>query len=163
MSATSRRTPTTGQVPGYSAVLAAASHLAAEKLGAESSSHCRFLQTRLLGKCRVPSLDVVCCCPGHRKTGVSQKYLGLCTDSQGFRLQRHHLQAQRKLNSLPLGPLVHMGRPRALDLTLCSKVYSFPSRIHPSLKASGLKTGCTPERCLGLWHGDSHYHLAGLF
>ena len=32
-----------GQVPGYSAVLAAAGHPAVEKLEAESSSHCRFL------------------------------------------------------------------------------------------------------------------------
>ena len=63
MAATGRRTPTMGQVPGYSAVLAATGHPAAEKLGAESSSHCRFLQTQLLGKCHIPSLDVACCCP----------------------------------------------------------------------------------------------------
>ena len=39
-------------------------------------------------------------------------------DTQGFRFQHHHLQAQTKLNSLPLGPLVHMGQPGARDLTL---------------------------------------------
>ena len=48
-----------------------------------------------------------------------------------------------------MGPLVHMGWPRAQDLTLYSKVYSFPSRIHSSLKALGLIKLDAPLR--GAW------------